>query len=91
MLNDNALHDTYICDTDVECFNMSGDTIRSIFGKENFKSTVLRMFLEDVLEEKRISSNDTARVLGSYNDEEGKQEEEKVAAQSEGDESPVGS
>jgi signal-transduction protein with cAMP-binding, CBS, and nucleotidyltransferase domain len=89
MINDSSLHDTYICETDVDCINISGDTLRTIFGKENFKCTILRMFLEDVLEEKRISSSDTAREA-SYNDEEAKFEEEKIPAASEDDNSPVG-
>ena len=73
----------------MDCINISGDTLRTIFGKENFKSTILRMFLEDVLEEKRISSSDTAREA-SYNDEEAKFEEEKIPDPSEDDNSPVG-
>ena len=77
MLHDGSHHDTYICETDVDCYNMSGDTIRIIFGDENFVSTIVRLFLEDILEEKRNSGNDTGRI-SSLNDEEGKGEEEKI-------------
>lgn len=52
MLNDCALHDTYICETEVDCFNITGDTLRTIFGHDNFISTIIRLFIEDILEEK---------------------------------------
>mmetsp|Transcript_9148 Transcript_9148/g.8761 ORF Transcript_9148/g.8761 Transcript_9148/m.8761 type:complete len:163 (-) Transcript_9148:1204-1692(-) len=71
MLNETSLHDTFICDTDVECFNISGDTIRTVFGRDKFSSTIIRLFLEDVLEEKRISSNNNSGS-SSYYDEDAK-------------------
>lgn len=76
MINEASLHDTFICETDVECFNISGDTIRTVFGKEQFSTILLRLFLEDILEEKRIAANDTSRNSSIYEDEI-KQEEEK--------------
>lgn len=76
MLDDCSLHDTYIWETDVDAFNISGDTLRAIFGKENLRSTVLRLFLEDMLEEKRLATTDTPRV-SSVHEEEQKLEEEK--------------
>jgi len=88
MINESSLHDTYICDTDVDCFNISGDTLRSVFEREKFTSTVLRLFMEDVLEEKRISANDTSRASSFY-DEDMKMEEEKQAPRSEDDNSTL--
>ena len=76
MINDDSYIDSYICETDVDCFNISAETIRIVFGEENYTSIVLRLFLEDVLEEKRISHNDTSRV-SSLNEEEMKYEDDK--------------
>jgi hypothetical protein len=73
MLNNWALHDNYVCETDVDWFNISGDTLKTIFGAANFTSTVLRLFLEDILEEKRIATNDTSRN-SLVNEEENKQD-----------------
>lgn len=90
MLHDGSHHDTYICESDVDCYNISGDTIRTIFGEDNFVSTIIRLFLEDILEEKRTSGNDTGRV-SSLNDEEGKGEEERQHNMIDDDSSILGS
>ena len=77
MMHDTSLHDTYIWETDVDWFNISGDTLRLIFGEgKYFESIVLRLFLEDILEEKRIATNDTARI-SSLNEEDKHEEDMK--------------
>jgi hypothetical protein len=50
--------------------------LRTVFGEENYTSTLLRLFLEDILEDKRIMSHETARI-SSLNEEEMKFEDEK--------------
>ena len=88
MINQASLHDTYIWDSDVDCFNITGATIRNVFGKKHFTHIVLRLFIQDALEEKRIAAYASSRANSMYDDDV-KVEEEKIVSKSEDDNSPL--
>lgn len=70
---------------------MSGDTIRAVFGEENFTNIVIRFFLADILEEKRTSNNDTSRDSSLHEGEEAKHEAEEEKKNGEEDNFLMGS